>query len=142
MNSVGIIYWSGTGNTEKIAELVKKGAEEAGAAVTCKTVATASGDEIETYDVLALGSPSMGSEVIEEDEMEPFVSSVAPKLKGRKLALFGSYGWGDGEWMRNWAARMKESGALLPDDGLIIHETPDGDSADQCVEYGRKIAAF
>jgi flavorubredoxin len=84
----------------------------------------------------------MGSEVVEESEMEPFVSSVTPKLSGRKVALFGSYGWGDGEWMRNWAERMKNGGANLLDEGLIINETPDGEKADQCVAYGAKIAAF
>ncbi|MDR1481277.1 MAG: flavodoxin [Synergistaceae bacterium] len=141
MAKIGIIYWSGTGNTEKMAELISKGAEESGAEVTCKHVSSASQDEIDNYDVVALGSPSMGSEVVEESEMQPFIAAIAPKLKGRRVALFGSYGWGDGEWMRNWVAEMKESGANLVDDGLIVNETPDGASADECVEYGKKIAA-
>jgi flavodoxin short chain len=141
MAKVGIIYWSGTGNTEKMAELIAKGAEESGAQVTCKHVSSATEGEIDGYDVVVLGSPSMGSEVVEESEMRPFVTAVTPKLKDRRVALFGSYGWGDGEWMRNWAAEMKESGANLVDDGLIVNEAPDGASADECVAYGRKIAA-
>jgi flavodoxin short chain len=125
-----------------MAELIAKGAKEAGADVTCKSVSSASPGEIDEYGVVVLGSPSMGSEVIEEGEMEPFVSSVIPKLSGRKAAIFGSYGWGDGEWMRNWAARMKDAGINLLDDGLIVHETPEGDSERECVAYGGKIAAF
>ena len=142
MSRIGIIYWSGTGNTEKMSELIEKGASEAGARVSRKHVSSAAPDEIGEYDILVLGSPSMGSEVIEESEMEPFVSSITPKLSGRKVALFGSYGWGDGEWMRNWAERTKSGGANLLDEGLIINEAPDGEKADLCVAYGAKIAAF
>ena len=142
MAKIGIIYWSGSGNTEKMAELIAKGAEEAGAEVVCKNVAAASQDELSGYDVVVFGSPSMGAEVVEESEMEPFVTEAVPGLKGKKAALFGSYGWGDGEWMRNWSAQMKDDGINLFDDGLIVNESPDGESADECVEYGRKLAAF
>ena len=142
MVKIGIIYWSGTGNTEKMAGLVSRGASEGGAEVVCKSVDAASQDELAGYDVVVFGSPSMGAEVVEESEMEPFVAVATPGLKGRKVALFGSYGWGDGEWMRNWAATMKNAGVKLMDDGLIVNETPDGEKADLCVEYGRKIAAF
>lgn len=142
MTNVGIIYWSGTGNTEKMAELIAKGAEEAGASVARKQVSSATQDELGGYDVVLFGSPSMGAEVVEESEMEPFVTAATPGLKGKKVALFGSYGWGDGEWMRTWSGAMRDAGVELMDDGLIVHETPEGGSADQCVEYGRKAAAF
>ncbi|MDR1515626.1 MAG: flavodoxin [Synergistaceae bacterium] len=142
MANVGIIYWSGTGNTEKMSELIEQGAKEAGAAVTRKNVASASLDELSRYDVVVFGSPSMGAEVVEESEMEPFVTSALPGLKDKKAAIFGSYGWGDGEWMRNWSAQLKSSGVNLLDDGLIVNETPDGDKAALCLEYGKKIAAF
>lgn len=142
MAKVGIIYWSGSGNTEKMAELISKGASSAGAEVVCKNVASASQDELAGYDVVVFGSPSMGAEVVEESEMEPFVLAATPGLVGRKVALFGSYGWGDGEWMRNWAEQMKGAGVKLMDDGLIVNEAPDGESADKCVEYGKKLAAF
>lgn len=140
MAKIGIIYWSGTGNTEKMAELIAKGAEEAGASVVCKAVSSATQDELGDYDVVLFGSPSMGAEVVEESEMEPFVTAALPSLKGRKVALFGSYGWGDGEWMRNWATSMTEAGALLLDGGLIVHEAPEGEGANRCVEYGRSAA--
>jgi flavodoxin short chain len=141
MAKVGIIYWSGTGNTEKMASLVKQGAEEGGAEVVCKNVAEASADELGGFDVVAFGSPSMGAEAVEEGEMAPFVASATPGLKGRAVALFGSYGWGDGEWMRTWAQEMRDAGVLLVDDGLIVHETPDGASADECVAWGKKLAS-
>jgi flavodoxin short chain len=142
MAKIGIIYWSGTGNTEKMAELIEQGAKASGAEVTRKNVASASTDELAGYDVVVFGSPSMGAEVIEESEMEPFVSSATPALKDKKTAIFGSYGWGDGEWMRNWSSDLKKAGVNLLDDGLTVHETPEGESADLCVEYGKKIAAF
>jgi flavodoxin short chain len=142
MAKVGIIYWSGTGNTERMAELIEQGAVEAGADVTRKNVASASKDELAGYDVVVFGSPSMGAEVVEEDEMEPFVSSALPGLKGKKVALFGSYGWGDGEWMRNWSESVKQAGVMLLGEGLTVHETPEGESAESCVAFGKKIAVF
>lgn len=142
MARVGIIYWSGTGNTEKMAELIAKGAKDAGAEVVCKKVADAAQDELKEYDVVLFGSPSMGAEVVEEHEMDPFVAAATPGLKDRKVALFGSYGWGDGEWMRTWSASMRGAGVVLLDDGLIVHETPDGESAEQCEAYGKKAASF
>ena len=142
MAKIGIIYWSGSGTTEKMAELIAQGAEGAGAEVVCKNVSAATQEELAGYDIVAFGSPSMGAEVVEESEMEPFVTAATPGLKGKKAALFGSYGWGDGEWMRDWSALLKGEGVNLFDDGLIVNETPDGASADECVEYGRKLAAF
>ncbi|MDR3255976.1 MAG: flavodoxin [Synergistaceae bacterium] len=142
MPKIGLIYWSGTGNTEKMAELIEQGAKSAGAEVTRKNIASASLDELDAYDVIVFGSPSMGSETVEEAEMAPFVLAATPKLAGRKTALFGSYGWGDGEWMRTWSAELKGAGVNLLDDGLIVHETPEGESADACLDYGKKLAAF
>lgn len=142
MAKVGIIYWSGSGNTEKMAELIAQGAKEAGAEVDCLNVASASQEGLDTYDIIAFGSPSMGAEVVEESEMEPFVSAAMPKLNGKKVALFGSYGWGDGEWMRNWVDQMKTAGVSLVDDGLIVNEMPEGESAEQCIAYGKKISVL
>src|SRR5690606_2135886 len=102
MSKVLIIYWSGTGNTEKMAQLISQGAKSAGAEVELLNVALAEPDMVDDYDVIALGSPSMGVEVIEEEEMEPFVEDIKDKVSGKKIALFGSYDWGDGEWMRDW----------------------------------------
>ncbi len=142
MGKIFVVYWSGTGNTEKMAELIAEGAREKGAEVVCKPIAGVGVDEALQYDVVAVGSPSMGQEVVEEGEVEPFVEELCGKASGRKIAIFGSYGWGDGEWMRNWADRMKGCGGALFDDGLMVHETPQGDDVEMCKEYGRKLAAF
>ncbi|MDR3264852.1 MAG: flavodoxin [Synergistaceae bacterium] len=142
MSKVIVVYWSGTGNTEKLAELVEKGASGKGAAVTRKNVSDAKTAELAGYDVVALGSPSMGVETIEEGEMEPFFTEAAPSLSGKKVALFGSYGWGDGEWLRSWADRVRDAGGQLMDEGLAVHETPDADAEARCVAWGEKLAAF
>ncbi|MBR3025296.1 MAG: flavodoxin domain-containing protein, partial [Oscillospiraceae bacterium] len=91
-----VIYWSGTGNTEAMAKAI---AEGAGADIF---TVSEFGGSVSDYDVIAFGCPAMGAEVLEEEEFEPFFTSVEGSLSGKKVILFGSYGWGDGEWMRNW----------------------------------------
>jgi flavodoxin short chain len=142
MSKVLVVYWSGTGNTEMMAEEIAKGATSAGAEVVCKNVEKATVAEIAEYDVAVFGSPSMGAEAIEETEMEPFFSEAEKTLGGKKVAIFGSYGWGDGEWLRSWAGRCAAAGAVLLDDGLAVHETPNEAALAQCAAYGEKLAAF
>ncbi|MCD8139899.1 MAG: flavodoxin [Planctomycetaceae bacterium] len=142
MSKILVTYWSGTGNTEKMAEYITEGAKAKGAEVDCKNISHVDVDTALTYDVIAIGSPSMGAEVLEEAEIEPFVTDLEGKLKGRPLGIFGSYGWGDGEWMRNWADRMKAAGARLFDDGLMVHETPEGEDIEKCKEFGAGLASF
>ncbi|MBR4100720.1 MAG: flavodoxin [Oscillospiraceae bacterium] len=130
-----VIYWSATGNTEAMAKAI---AEAANAELY--TVADFSGN-VEDYDALAFGCPAMGAEVLEEGEFEPFFTAVEGKLAGKKLALFGSYGWGDGEWMREWESRCRAQGiALVNDAGLIANEMPDDDALAQCRELGKALA--
>jgi flavodoxin short chain len=136
---INIIYWSGTGNTEAMAKLIEKGAQQAGAEVSLKAVPEASDADLEG-DVLCLGCPSMGAEVLEENEFEPYIQSIEGKVAGKTLALFGSYGWGDGEWMRDWTDRMKAAGATLKAESLIVNEAPEGESADECEAFGAAIA--
>ena len=137
---VGIIYWSGIGNTERMASLIAAGAESSGADVTIKNVADASPDELDRYDAVALGSPAMSSECVEEGEMAVFSRDAIQYLAGKPTGLFGSYGWGDGEWMRKWADEMRRAGAHVIDDGLAVRESPEGESADKCAEFGSKLA--
>lgn len=134
---VSIIYWSGTGNTEAMAVAVKEGAEAAGAGAVLKSVDKASEADVLDADFILFGCPSMGDEVLEESEFEPFIESIEGKLAGKKLALFGSYGWGDGQWMRDWEIRMKNAGADLVVDSLIVNETPSGDNLEKCREFAR-----
>jgi flavodoxin short chain len=140
MSKVNIIYWTGTGNTESMANLIAEGAKEKGADVNLINVSSASEADVKDADVVALGSPAMGAEVIEESEMEPFVESISGAVSGKKIALFGSYGWGDGEWMRSWVERMEGYGANLVNDGLIVNEAPEGES-EECKNLGKELAS-
>ncbi|AND85437.1 flavodoxin [Clostridium tyrobutyricum] len=141
MSKVNIIYWTGTGNTESMANLIAEGAKEKGADVNLINVSSASEADVKDADVVALGSPAMGAEVIEESEMEPFVESISGAVSGKKIALFGSYGWGDGEWMRSWVERMEGYGANLVNDGLIVNEAPEGESEEECKNLGKELAS-
>jgi flavodoxin, short chain len=137
MSKVTIIYWSGSGNTEQMANFIAEGAKEAGADVTVTQVSSASVDDAVNADVLVLGSPSMGMEVIEEAEMEPFVASLESVVKGKKVALFGSYGWGDGQWLREWKERMEGYGAVIVGEPHGVQGTPEGA---ECKAFGSEIA--
>lgn len=139
MAKVLIVYVTTTGNTEKMAQAIAEGAKGAGADVTCKTVGEASVSELAGYDVVAFGSPAMGAEVLEEAEMEPFFSEAAGSLSGKKVALFGSYDWGDGEWLRTWEDRCKDAGAEVVG-SVKAHLEPDDDAVNECKEFGAKLA--
>ncbi|MDR1159065.1 MAG: flavodoxin [Syntrophomonadaceae bacterium] len=134
---INIVYWSGTGNTEAMAKFIQEGAESAGASVIVKEDSQADSSVLDA-DVLALGCPSMGEEELEETEFEPFVASIEGAVEGKKLALFGSYGWGDGQWMRDWSERMEKAGAELIVESLIVNEAPEGD---ECKSFGSAIAS-
>ncbi|MGG7076944.1 flavodoxin [Clostridium sardiniense] len=137
---INIIYWTGSGNTEEMANLIAKGAKEEGAEVNIKTVDGASIDDVKNYDVVMLGSPAMGAEVIEECEMEPFVESIEGEVSGKSMVLFGSYGWGTGEWMTAWEDRMLDAGADLLEREVIANEFPEGEAANKLIEIGKNIA--
>lgn len=136
-----IIYWSGTGNTEAMAGAILEGAKEVNAETVFFNVAEISADDASNYDILILGCPAMGAEVLEESEFEPFFTDLEGKINGKSIALFGSYGWGDGEWMRDWEKRVVDAGAKLAcTEGLIINEMPDDDGLAQCKEFGKNAA--
>lgn len=141
MKKIVVIYWSGTGNTEQMAGAVADGAKNnEGVSVELLAVSNASKNHVLEADAVALGCPSMGDEVLEETEMEPFVKTIqAAEVAGKPLALFGSYGWGDGQWMADWVERMKGLGAVLVADGLIVQELPSEDGLNLCKELGRKL---
>ena len=142
MSKMAVIYWSMSGNTEAMANAIAEGAQGAGAEVDVKQVSEITVDQALEYDLLALGCPAMGSEVLEESEFEPFFTDLESRLSGKKVALFGSYGWGDGQWMRDWQARAEAANANLYEQGLIINETPDDDGLAQCKAFGAGFAAF
>ncbi len=142
MSKTAIIYWSGTGNTEAMAEAVAEGAKEVNPEVKLFNVSEISADDAAEYDTLVLGCPAMGAEELEEGEFEPFFADLEGKLSGKNVALFGSYGWGDGEWMRSWEERVSATGAKLVQEGLIVNEMPDDDGVSACRELGKTAAAL
>ena len=141
MSKTAIIYWSGTGNTQTMAEAVAKGIEEAGGQANLMEVGSADAAVIAQESAFALGCPSMGAEQLEESEMEPFVEALEPLVSGKTILLFGSYGWGDGEWMRDWADRMKNAGAqLIREEGIIANEAPEDDVLEELKAAGKELA--
>ncbi|MEE0674444.1 MAG: flavodoxin domain-containing protein, partial [Ruminococcus sp.] len=113
MSKAAIVFWNATGNTEAVADAVKDGAQEAGAEVSVFAAADFDADMVADFDALAFGCPAMGDEVLEEDEFQPMFDAVLPALNGKKVALFGSYGWGDGQWMRDWEEACQTAGVTL-----------------------------
>ncbi len=138
MSKLAVIYWSGTGNTQVMAEAVVEGAKAAGAEVDL--LACTDVGDVSAYDAVALGCPAMGAEELEDGEFLPMLESIESALPGKKVALFGSYGWGDGEWMRSWEARCTEKGIALAADSLIVNEAPDDDGIAKCKALGAALA--
>ena len=142
MEKIYVIYWSMSGNTQAMAEAIAKGINDSGKEAVVQYVSEASVSELQDAKVFALGCPAMGAEVLEEGEMEPFVSEAEGIAAGKKIALFGSYGWGDGEWMRDWVERMTAAGAtVVGGEGVICQDAPDDDAKTACEELGKKLAA-
>ncbi len=139
MSKVAVVFWSGTGNTEAMAKAVEEGAKNAGANVTvfgCEFTAA----NVKEYDAIAFGCPAMGAEVLEETEFEPMFTDVEKSLSGKKTALFGSYGWGDGQWMRDWEDRVNDAGAMLETESVMANEQPTDDDLDKCRALGAALA--
>lgn len=143
MSKVAVIYWSGTGNTEIMANAIADGIKDAGTECEIFPVSNITSLDAAAYSKLVLGCPSMGAEVLEETEFEPFFEELENNLAGRKVALFGSYGWGDGQWMRDWVKRTDDTGAnIYTGEGFIVNETPDADKIEECKKFGAGFAAF
>lgn len=135
-----VVYWSGTGNTEAMAQEVEQGMKDAGAEVEVFEAAAFSGSKMGEYDAIAFGCPSMGDEELEDTEFAPMFEKCKSGLQGKKIGLFGSYGWGDGEWMRSWEADCKEAGANLVQEGVICNEEPDEEAKEACQNLGKALA--
>lgn len=140
MSKVAVVYWSGTGNTEQMAMAVSEGIKEAGSETVVLTSAEFDESMVDIFDAIAFGCPAMGAEVLEEDEFLPMFEACESKLSGKKIALFGSYGWGDGEWMRNWEEECKNVGANLACDFVICNDAPDDDALNACKDLGKALA--
>ncbi|MBN1052361.1 flavodoxin [Clostridium botulinum] len=134
-----IIYWSQSGNTEKMASLILEGIKSEGGKAELLEVSAVSLDDVKNEEILILGCPASGAEELEESEMEPFVKSLEGIIKGKKVALFGSWGWGSGEWMTEWEKRMESYGATLISEGLTVQEYPEGEDENKCISFGKLI---
>ena len=141
MSKVAVVYWSGTGNTEAMASAVVDGVREGGAKAELFTASEFDASMLSSFDAVAFGCPSMGSEQLEDSEFEPMFNSCEGDLGGKKIALFGSYGWGDGEWMRNWEEQCIADGAVMAGEGVICNEAPDDTATEQCVALGKALAS-
>ena len=142
MNHIAVVYWSGTGNTEQMAQAVLEGAKESGTSSECFSADEFDGTMKGHYDRIAFGCPAMGAEELEEGEFQPMFESCRLKLEGKRIALFGSYGWGDGEWMRNWENLCKADGALLVSESVICNDAPDEDILLACKELGKQLSGL
>ena len=140
MSKIAVVYGSGTGNTEAMANAVADGAKSAGAQVSVFSCGDFTASDFQNADAVAFGCPSMGAEQLEESEFEPMFSSLENQLKDKNIALFGSYGWGDGEWMRNWDSTCREDGANIVCDFVIANEAPDDDALEACKALGASLA--
>ena len=143
METVKIVFWSQGGNTAAMAMAVAEGVQEAGSKAEIINVSDASAAELQSLKGFAPGCPAMGAEVLEEMEMEPFMCELEGSLAGKSVGLFGSYGWGDGQWMRDWEERCKAAGAsVIGGEGVICQETPDDGAIASCRALGRALAAL
>lgn len=141
MSEIIVAYWSGTGNTAAMADYISQGIKESGKNARVVSISDITPDSLRNESVFALGCPSMGAEQLEEGEMEPFVEAVKAFAAGKTIGLFGSYGWGDGEWMRTWVDDMKAVGArVVGGEDAICNEAPDEEAIEVCKELGRDLA--
>lgn len=140
MSKVAVVYWSGTGNTKDMANAVVKGASDAGAQVEVYEADSFNSGMMDSFDAIAFGCPSMGDEELESSDFEPMFEDCKAKLKDKKIALFGSYGWGDGEWMENWQKDCEDNGAVLVRDGVICNYEPDDDVVSELESLGKELA--
>lgn len=134
MSQAAVVYWSGTGHTEAMAQAVAAAAQ-----ADLFTAAEFDADKAAHYAAIAFGCPSMGAEQLEESEFEPMFEAVKPALAGKKIALFGSYGWGGGEWMQNWERDCRSSGIQLACDSVICNDAPDDAALAACQALGKAL---
>lgn len=140
MSKVAVVFWSGTGNTEAMANAVVAGAQKKGAEVSVFGPSHFKSSMVGDYSAIAFGCPAMGAEVLEESEFQPMFDEVQTKLGGKSIALFGSYGWGTGDWMRSWEEACNDAGAMLVCDSVICNEMPDEAGLAACSALGEALA--
>ena len=136
MSKIAVVFWSGTGNTEQMAYAVMEGIKEKAAEAALFAASEFGASMVKQYDAIAFGCPAMGAEVLEETEFQPMWDACEGELGGKKVALFGSYGWGDGEWMRSWEDACGSAGAVLACESVICNEAPTEEALEACRALG------
>ena len=139
MSKVAVVYWSGTGNTEAMAKAVEEGIKSAGSEAVLLSASGFDAAKLSEFDAVAFGCPAMGNEVLEESEFDPMFTGIESALKEKKIALFGSFGWGDGQWMRDWEDRCKSAGAILASEPVTANEAPDDEAVNKCKALGASL---
>ena len=139
MSNIAVVFWSGTGNTKTMAQAVEEGAKSKGANVEVLNATDFNKDKLCKYDGIAFGCPAMGAEVLEEYDFEPMFASIEGSLSGKKIALFGSYGWGDGQWLRDWEDRCRVAGAVIVSASVKANEAPSNEELEQCKKLGASL---
>ena len=139
MSKIAVVFWSGTGNTEIMAKAAADGAKEKGAEVTLFSPTEFDKEKVDEYNCIAFGCPAMGAEELEPEEFEPMFADLEGVLDGKNIALFGSYGWGDGQWMREWEDRCRSAGAILVSGSVMAVETPDEKDLEECRSMGAAL---
>lgn len=143
MDKVYVVYWSATGNTEAMANMLKDGIEEAGATAELVEAGDVDINVLLEQKGFAIGCPAMGAEELEDSVVEPLVASLEDKISGKSLVLFGSYDWGDGEWMRLWVDRMITAGAtIIGGEGIIANNEPDSEAEAELKKAGTELAGL
>ena len=139
MSKIAVVFWSGTGNTEAMAQAVAEGATAKGAEVDIVQASDFSAGSVAAYDAIAFGCPAMGDEELEADEFQPMWDAVTPELNGKTIALFGSYDWGTGEWMDTWKDDAEGAGASVVET-VIANNEPDDEAVSACNDLGASLA--
>ena len=140
MAKVAIVYWTGSGNTEAMAHAVEEGAQNAGAEIALNFVSDVTADEIASFDYIALGCPASGNEQLEEYEFEPFFEELLPQLQNKKVAIFGSYSWNQGDWMQIWKQRLNDEGVETIAEPVVAYGYPEDDILEECKKLGETLA--
>lgn len=140
MAKVAIVYWTGSGNTEAMAHAVEEGTQNAGAEVALNFVSDVTADEIASFDHIALGCPASGNEQLEEYEFEPFFEELLPQLQNKKVAIFGSYSWNQGDWMQIWKQRLNDEGIETIAEPVVAYGYPEDDILEECKKLGETLA--
>lgn len=139
MNKIAVVFWSGTGNTEEMANSIIEGAKNKGADVSVFSPNDFNKNLISEFDAFAFGCPAMGSEVLEEDEFQPMWDSILPDLKDKKVVLFGSYDWGDGEWIRAWEEECINSGVTIITKPIMSNNAPTDEDKQNLRNMGMQL---